>query len=134
MAVGPDTSRAVHVLLLPCHEQTLLILLLEQHQLHLIILQGMIATIAATLSIGRRDGCGVLLHGDAAVGIGVELGIRPVHADLVHRAALCAAGAHVGVDALVYVRLIVHILHRSLHLLLDGLRVVHCRLRLLVSR
>lgn len=109
-------------MLLSRHEQALLILLLEQHQLHLIVLEGVIAVAVA----GGGGGPRVLhRHSRAAVGGGIELSVGAVHARLAHGTALRSAGAHVGRETLVTTvrNLFTDSLHRRLHLSLHGLLV-----------
>lgn len=51
------------VLLLPGHHQSLLVLLFKQHQLHLVVLQGMISSPAQPARTHAATGSGVeLVH------------------------------------------------------------------------
>src|ERR1700761_3466714 len=106
------------VLLLSCHEQPLLILLLKQHKLHLIVLQSMVAAVAVRLACGGGNLSTVraLQRDTTVVGCGVEFSSSAVHARLAHGTTLRSAGAHVGRDALVHVRIcIVHIVQLFFH-------------------
>jgi len=78
------------ILLLPSHEQPLFILLLEQHELHLIILQGVVAAIVASLSC--RSSSSRSIHTPSMCG-GVEFARGDVQASLAEWATLCT-GMH----------------------------------------
>lgn len=119
------------VLLLACHEQSFLVLLLEQHELHLIVLQCVVAVVGCAL---RTSGCyssAVLWH--AHSGVVVEFSAGAVDALLIHGTRLCATWTHCGILRHALVRVRTCSLHSGLHVLLDGYGIVLHRLCLNVS-
>lgn len=95
-AVGPVGHV---VLLLPGHQQALLVLLLEQHQLHLVVLQGVVAVVGVC---GTLTGHGTHLRVEEFGGVGI----------------LRHLGRSVGHQPLVHVRI-----HGGLHLLAHGVGI-----------
>lgn len=120
------------VLFLSGHEQSLLVLLLQQHELHLVVLQGVVTPgLVAVLTHAVVGHIGWVDH---ACTVGCRVKVAAIDTHLAHRTSLLTSWDHSSVlrHALVQVRICCLTQLRG-HGLVQGFAICFSRLKLMVS-